>query len=368
MSQHLDSTLGHLRALIGYNTCNPPRAIGTDGIFDYLRESLPGFQFTLQDLGDGCVNLLAVRGSPKTLCNFHIDTVPADGGWSGDPWTPRHEDDRVIGLGACDTKGTAACMLTAVNATDGDVALLFSSDEEAGQSRCVREFLKNDHGFERAIIAEPTNACAVLAHRGLAAVSVEFTGHSGHTSSGRAHDDSAVHRCARWIQRALVYAGEFDTQQSIGLRGIRFNVGRVEGGVKANMIANSCKLRFGLRPLPQQDLRVALAELHELAPDAHLRNWQVDFNGPGLPAAPAGGDGLSARREAEAFAIHLGLETGDPVDFWTEASLFSAAGLTALVYGAGSIDQAHAADEFVTIDQLGLVTESHIEMIRHGKL
>ena len=48
----------------------------------------------------------------------------------------------------------------------------------------------------------------------------------------------------------------------------------------------------------------------------------------------------------------LGLPVGNAVDFWTEASLFSAGGYTALVYGPGDIAQAHTADEFVTLAQL----------------
>jgi acetylornithine deacetylase len=46
------------------------------------------------------------------------------------------------------------------------------------------------------------------------------------------------------------------------------------------------------------------------------------------------------------------LPIGNAVDFWTEASLFSDAGLTALVYGPGDIAQAHTADEWVSLDQL----------------
>ena len=55
---------------------------------------------------------------------------------------------------------------------------------------------------------------------------------------------------------------------------------------------------------------------------------------------------------ARDLADELGLPIGKAVDFWTEASLFSQAGLTALVYGPGDIAQAHTADEFVTLEQL----------------
>ncbi|HWU70875.1 MAG TPA: M20/M25/M40 family metallo-hydrolase, partial [Pseudoxanthomonas sp.] len=58
------------------------------------------------------------------------------------------------------------------------------------------------------------------------------------------------------------------------------------------------------------------------------------------------------RLAARDLADELGLPVGNAVDFWTEASLFSQAGLTALVYGPGDIAQAHTADEWVSLEQL----------------
>jgi acetylornithine deacetylase len=82
-----------------------------------------------------------------------------------------------------------------------------------------------------------------------------------------------------------------------------------------------------------------------------LAKYEETFRGPSLPSgdvARAEERRLAARDMAEA----LGLPIGNAVDFWTEASLFSATGLTALVYGPGDIAQAHTADEWVALDQL----------------
>ena len=49
MTPLLQSTLQHLEALIGFDTRNPPREIGTGGIFDYIRAQLPGFAVTVTD-------------------------------------------------------------------------------------------------------------------------------------------------------------------------------------------------------------------------------------------------------------------------------------------------------------------------------
>jgi acetylornithine deacetylase len=81
-----------------------------------------------------------------------------------------------------------------------------------------------------------------------------------------------------------------------------------------------------------------------------------------LPA----GDIASAenrRLEARDLADSLGLDIGNAVDFWTEAALFSEAGMTALVYGPGDIAQAHTADEWVALDQLATVVSKYKEIM-----
>ncbi|HEX7369671.1 MAG TPA: M20/M25/M40 family metallo-hydrolase, partial [Rhodanobacteraceae bacterium] len=141
MDALLDATLMHLHALVAFDTRNPPRAIGVDGIFDYLRSQLPGFELVVTDHGAGAVSLFAVRGKPVLVFNVHLDTVPDSPHWSANPFALRVTDEHAIGLGACDIKGAAAALLAAANASNGDMALLFTTDEEGADPRCVRAFL-----------------------------------------------------------------------------------------------------------------------------------------------------------------------------------------------------------------------------------
>jgi acetylornithine deacetylase len=347
----LDRVLAHLDALVGFDTRNPPRAIGTGGIFDYLRAQLPGFDCTLTDHGDGAVSLLAVRGAPTRLFNVHLDTVPSSPAWSADPLRLRVMADRAIGLGACDIKGAAAGLLAASEITHGDAAFLFTTDEEANDARCIAAFLGQTHGFSEVVVAEPTGCEAVLAHRGISAVLLRFQGAAGHASDAHALEASALHRAMRWAGRALDSAAAQAHQRFGGLTGLRFNIGRVEGGIKANMVAPSAEVRFGFRPLPSQDIDGLHALFETCAEAGALERYEETFRGPPLPSgdiAEAEARRLAARDLADA----LELPTGNAVDFWTEASLFSRAGLTALVYGPGDIAQAHTADEWVTLDQL----------------
>ncbi len=199
----LAGVLSRLDRLVSFDTRNPPRAIDRGGIFAYLAEALgAGFSCEITDLGEGCLGLLAVRGAPRLLFNVHVDTVPADPAWTGDPLGMRIDGDRAVGLGVCDIKGAAACLLEAVHRVPAaDVALLFTSDEEAGSSRCVRSFLSGPHGFQRVVVAEPTRCRAVLEHRGIATCHGAFRGVGGHASAPRALADSALHEAVRWASR-----------------------------------------------------------------------------------------------------------------------------------------------------------------------
>ena len=346
----LEATLVHLRALVGFDTRNPPRAIDTGGIFDYLRAHLPGFAVTVTDFGAGAVALHAVRGEPKYLFNVHLDTVPDSPAWTADPHTLRVTDDHAIGLGACDIKGAAAALLAVANASKGPFALLFSTDEEANDPRCIAGFLRESHACEAVIVAEPTKGEAVLAHRGIQSVLMCFAGHAGHASGEQRPGDSALHQAVRWGNAALDFVAAQAHERFGGLTGLRFNIGRVEGGIKANMIAPSAEIRFGMRPLPTMDPDRLLASFRSLV-EPQPTEFSETFRGPSLPA----GDTANAeanRLVARDLADELDIPVGNAVDFWTEAALFSAAGYTAFVFGPGDIAQAHSADEWVALDQL----------------
>ena len=408
MNPLLASTLEHLRALVAFDTRNPPRAIGTGGIFDYLRAQLPGFDLTVTDYGAGAVALLAVRGTPRLLFNVHLDTVPDSPHWSASPFALRVTDDRAIGLGACDIKGAAAALLAAAAHSDRACAFLFTTDEETNDARCVPAFLRDcsplppgeesvlssskdargagegsdspwrgdkdepspqplsrrERGFEAIIVAEPTGGKAVLAHRGISSVLLRFAGRAGHASGAQGATDSALHQALRWGARALDYVESQAHQRFAGLTGLRFNIGRVEGGIKANVIAPSAEVRFGFRPLPSMDTDAVLDHLRGLA-EVDPAHFEETFRGPALPAGNIAA--AEARRlAARDLADELGLTIGAAVDFWTEAALFSQAGYTTFVFGPGDITQAHSADEWVALDQLVAYATHVHRIIRSG--
>jgi acetylornithine deacetylase len=340
----LRATLENLAWLVALDTQNPPRAMGS--LADRVRASLPSsFAIEVEDLGDGCLVILATRGAPKLLFNAHLDTVPRAQGWQRDPWTLSIEGERAYGLGACDIKGAAAAMIAAASSTNGDAALLFTTDEEAGSGKCVKRYLARKATFDGVIVAEPTSMRAVTAHRGIATTSGVFHGTPGHASAAGALENSAVHEAVRWASRALDHATALERKGG-ALAGLRFNLGRIEGGEKPNMIAGSATVRFGVRPPPGRAPIDVLAELQALALDPTRVTWTTGFLGDPLPS-PAHDQSLG-----EQLAKSLDLPLHDPVDFWTEGALFSAAGYPTIVLGPGDIARAHTADEWVELHEL----------------
>ena len=358
----LSRVLEHLDALVSFDTRNPPRAIGTDGIFDYLCEALPGFRIELTDHGAGAVSLLAVRGETTRVFNVHLDTVPDSPAWTASPQRLRVTSDKAIGLGACDIKGAAACLLTAAENTQGPVAFLFTTDEEANDARCISSFLARDLGFKEAIVAEPTMAQAVLAHRGIVSTRMLFKGQAGHASDINALELSAVHQAMYWGRQALDHVKSLQHLRFGGLTGLRFNIGRIEGGIKANMIAPSAELRFGFRPLPSQNFEELHQTFRSFTSEKVLAEYEETFRGAPLPAGDVA-EAENRRLQARDLADLLDLQIGNAVDFWTEAALFSEAGMTSLVYGPGDIAQAHTADEWVALDQLAKVVSKYQEIM-----
>lgn len=340
--------LEHLERLVACDTRNPPREITGDAeIFRYCSGAVgPGFRIGTRDHGDGHVSWFAVRGEPEVLFNVHLDTVPAAEGWNTDPHRLEVRDGRAWGLGACDIKGAAAALLVLAQEGARDLALLFTSDEEGAGGCCVQNFLDEGEGerFRQVIVAEPTSCRAVLGHRGFLSVKARFRGEPGHSSEARALKDNANHQMARWASAALDAAAA--RKESADDPGACMNIGIVDGGSKSNVIAGGAFVHWSARLRPGESNDAFLEEMKACAVKGHEVSWEVPFKGEPLPAA--GRDDRAAR----AFCDALGLPVAEPVDFWTEASLFSSSGLPSIVLGPGDIAQAHSANEWVALDQL----------------
>lgn len=290
-------------------------------------------------------NVFARFGAPTLLVNAHLDTVPANTGWTGDPLCARIDGDRVIGLGAADTKGAIAAMLGALAvAPPKDTAILFSGDEEHGGA-CMKAFLAGPRakGLERAIVCEPTGCRIGSRHRGILAFEARVTGEGGHSSKA----DGMRAPIADLARIAVAIDDWGRARRDVGpdgFKGFCVNVAALDGGVAFNVVPSRASLSISVRPPPETDSHAVREELFALCravvPDVAL---------------VAVVDNASFRtRDLERFRPLLGDVVSQPVSlaFWTEAAMLGALGIDAVVFGPGDIAQAHAPDEWVAVAQL----------------
>lgn len=351
--------LEYLAALVACDTQNPPRQITPRHPLYAFLESVCGgdFQIEVVDHDQGRVSWFARRGSPRILFNVHLDTVPATAAWSIDPLKLVVGDGRAVGLGACDIKGAAACLLALARQSDVDLGLLFTTDEEGTNPCCVQKFVETYTGNPRLIVvAEPTQARVVFGHRGYLSQRGTFKGHAGHTSLPKEQRHSAVHQLVNWSTAALRHVAEAETHAGPGVD-FCFNLGTVSGGVKNNVIADQAEVRWSARLPPGQDGTALRAQLAALANGPQAR-WETTFSGPALPST------IQLREKAQQCLAPLSPPVGPDVDFWTEAALFSQRDWPAVVVGPGDIAQAHTPGEWVALDQLQQTYE-HYSRIAH---
>lgn len=363
----LEKTLQHLKTLVGFDTTNPPRKIADSGIVEYLCQQLKDANVEVMNYGEGSINVYAVKGKPIYLFNFHIDTVPVAQGWDSDPFTLIVKEGKAYGLGCCDIKGAAACFLACVEQGLDDYAVLFSSDEEYGNSLCVKSFLQQTHDYDGVIVAEPTQCKAVLAHRGVATAEITFKATSGHSSEARALKDNAIHQAVSWMTQALEWA-TVELQCSFeNLQGVCLNLGKIEGEIKPNIIASDVTLQMGIRPLPGDVPEQKLQEMVSSIEISQPVTLTPKFIAPSFPCSKIKEHSKHLQTDNEELAKALALEISDAVNFWTEAALFSEAGYQAIVYGPGNIDKAHTANEWVAINDLETVVTNYWRILGNDK-
>ncbi|HSS01066.1 MAG TPA: M20/M25/M40 family metallo-hydrolase [Kofleriaceae bacterium] len=296
---------------------------------------------TRSDGGPGAY-VFARWGTPTRIINVHIDTVPANAGWSHDPWTPYIADGKLYGLGSADTKGAIAATLVAIEATrPRDFGVLFSGDEEAG-SGVMRSFLAGPHAaaIREVFVCEPTARTAGIAHRGILAQRARLTGPGGHSSK-------ADHLPKPLAKLARLAAGLDDigirrrNDGPPGMQGTCLNIAALSGGVAFNVIPGRGELAWSIRHYPGFDRAAWDREVGELAAsiDPAITIENVIEHVPFSCAALAD--------HVRQFVRSVGA-----LDFWTEAALWASHGKDAIVIGPGDIAQAHAADEFVPLEDL----------------
>ena len=371
----LGTTVEILERLIAFPTISSEsNQACVDWIVDYLQALGARCQVTSDTPGKA--NVFATIGPDVDgglILSGHLDVVPVAGqDWSSDPFVLREEDGLLFGRGSCDMKGfIAACLALAPEFAAAELArpvhFAFTYDEEVGclgARVLVDEMVTAGLRPKAAIIGEPTSMRIIEGHKGCCEYTVEFTGVEGHSSL----PDLGVN--------ALEYATRYVTElmrirQDLPARapqGSRFDpphttlqVCELHSGVAHNVIPNKAAVGWEMRPVQQSDRDYVRMRIDAFAADILLPEMKAKSALAGIAEVFASEvDGLEPDPDSEATAIVralTGANETDVVSFGTEAGLFQKAGVSAVICGPGSIEQAHKPDEYVSRAQLSACLE-----------
>ena len=298
----------------------------------------------------------------------HIDVVPVDGqDWSNDPFSMWQQDGKVFGRGTVDMKGFVAVVLALAPLMlrkDLKIPLhfAFSYDEEVGcvgVRGLIDDVVQNLPLPAAVIVGEPTSMQIIGGHKGSRSFHTTVRGVPAHSSDPRlgANSIMAAARIITYIeelQQELIANAAPDCPFDPPYTTI--DMGKIHGGTANNIIPEYTRIDWGMRIVPgddgpalEQRVRDYIAEhvdpgLKSIAPHAGVETELYNVVPPLMP------DATSA---AEQLIRHLtGLNQSGVVSFGTEAGLFQEAGMPTVVFGPGSIEQAHQPDEFIEISQL----------------
>lgn len=360
-----------LSRLVAFPTISSDSNLEMIATLAHLLEDAGARTEVLLDEHGGKANLFATIG-PETaggiVLSGHSDVVPvADQDWSSDPFEMRKDAGRLFGRGTCDMKGFIACAVTmaphfSARPLQRPIHFAFTHDEEVGclgaQALCAA-LEERDIRPSIAIIGEPTQMQVIEGHKGCCEYTTRFEGLEGH--------GSAPDRGVNAIDYAVRYATRLmDLREQLKLRAPQppafdpphttINIGALVGGVGHNVIAGKARVDWEMRPVQATDAAFVHDDLAQYCREELLAAMQAVHPGAKIATETVGEVvGLTPAETNEARDLMVTL-TGRPdvgtVPFGTEAGLFQALGMSAVVCGPGSIAQAHKPDEFIEIAQL----------------
>jgi acetylornithine deacetylase len=299
----------------------------------------------------------------------HTDVVPVEGqDWSADPFTAIERDGRIYGRGACDMKGFIACAVAlaprfVAAGLKKPLHMAFTYDEEVGcfgAQVMLADLAKSGRKPSVCIVGEPTSMRIIEGHKGCCEYTTTFTGFEGHASQPD-KGVNAIEYAARFIGSLLEIGDQLRGRAPLDSRfdppWSTLQVGRIAGGIARNIIAGTCSVEWELRPVNADDFRFARGHIDEYLQKELLPRMRNVWTEADIVTEIVGEvAGLEPMDRCEAEALVRAL-TGDRmpaqcVSFGTEAGLFQQYGVSTVICGPGSIEQAHKPDEFVDIAQL----------------
>ena len=362
-----------LSDLIGFRTISGEDNSELINYCEDLLNKLGATSFKTFDDKKKRVNLFATIKAKKNnsikpiILSGHTDTVPVSKSWRTDPFKATIKDGKLYGRGSCDMKGFIACTLAfapiyAKTDLNRDIHFSFTFDEETaclGAPILIKELQKRNIQDGICIIGEPTKMKIIDAHKGCYEYTTYFEGLAGHSSAPH-KGVSAVEFAARYASKLIELRNElkkrapkdsiFDPPFST------LQVGGIFGGIAHNVIADKCHINWETRPVVKEDGKFLNDQIDKYAIETLLPEMKKVFSKSIIKkeiiGEVTGFDRVEKSEACELVSSLTGDNSREVVSFGTEAGLFQEIGISTVVCGPGSIEQAHKVDEFIELNEL----------------
>ena len=383
---HFDEEVRFLQALVQVPTDTPPGNSAPHA--QRTAELLAGFGYEAQKHAvpeaevragglQSITNLIVRRrfgDGPTIALNAHGDVVPPGEGWTRDPYGGEVVDGKLYGRAAAVSKSDFATYTFALRALDaldraprGSVELHFTYDEEFGGELGPGWLLKQGLTRPDLLIAAGFSYQVVNAHNGCLQMQVTVHGKMAHAAIPDTGVDAL--QGAVKILDALYAQNAKNRQVRSAVPGIThpyLNVGRIEGGTNTNVVPGKVVFKLDRRMIPEENPALVEAELREVIAQAakNLPGIRVEIErlllAQSLKPLP------STQPLVEALQRHAQALFGEPIPtmgtpLYTDARLYSAHGIPAVLYGAGPRtvleSNAKRADEHVVLEDLRRATK-----------
>lgn len=367
-----------LLALSAMRSHTPPGDVSAvvEALAQFGRDT--GAQVTLDSDSAADANCLLRYdfGPGKTLAfNTHMDVNNPQGQqWRFAPNEPFIEGDRLYGLGSCDAKGSLAAMLSAIESllasarpNAGTLVLTAVMGEEAGGLGTLR-LTKNGFRADAAVVGEPTELAVCTVHKGTYMRRLTFEGRAVH--SARSWEGvNAIEHAAAFCTAYAQYAQTLLRTPHPILGPANASVTVISGGTRQNTIPEQCSLICDRRLLPGETSDKADAELDALLADLRARisglRVSVETIVSTVPSeTPTEADIV---RDMLAAAEHAPGRRAAPSGFnggCDMSKLVTIAHIPTVIFGPGSMEQAHAPDEFVSLPQVRCAERAYANVAR----
>lgn len=309
------------------------------------------------------------EGDGGILFSGHTDTVACDPKlWINDPFKIVETENKIIGLGSIDMKGFFAHVFSALDDIDlkklkKPIYILATVDEETTMIGAEQFVLNNSIKPDFCIIGEPTSLTPVFKHKGYIAYSIVVKGESSHSSNpkGGINAIEIVNDIIFEIKKMSKYLELNFKDENFSIDYPTINIGCIKGGDSINRVCSSCEIQFDVRPLPNTPCSKIDQILRQRIKDCTGINYErVSIKELYNPIEPFSSD-ISNKYISKLEQISN--NNAVAVNYCTEASFLKKLGCPLVIFGCGSINNAHQPNEFIPKEEIPKMNKILLTMI-----